>query len=153
MNARPCPLLILLWANTRKANLGRWVDRAVDYRYIAERLRALHYLPLAGSWRPPEPAAMASLNGVMAEAELARLGDRSGHLADILGGDGSGTDAPRLAQFRALRRDIEAAAQPDGRNPGSWGLETLWLAKSIATVCVREVADWAVLYAKPVPES
>lgn len=42
-----------IWRNTRHANLQRWNDRAVDYRYLAERLRAMLYLPLAGSHQPP----------------------------------------------------------------------------------------------------
>lgn len=42
--------------NTRQANRENWNDRAVDYRYLAERLRAMFYLPLAGSFQPPAAA-------------------------------------------------------------------------------------------------
>lgn len=42
--------------NTRQANRQNWNDRAVDYRYLAERLRAMFYLPLAGSYQPPAAA-------------------------------------------------------------------------------------------------
>lgn len=37
--------------NTRAANDQRWNERAVDYRYLAERLRAMFYLPGAGSFQ------------------------------------------------------------------------------------------------------
>lgn len=42
----------ILW-NTRLGNRGQWNDRAVDYRYLAERLRGMYYLPLSGSFQPP----------------------------------------------------------------------------------------------------
>jgi hypothetical protein len=151
-------------AEQRVQWLGRAVIAIVAVDILILVAEVLHLVPAAAAllqgvsallifFAAGLPAAMASLNGIMAQAELARLGDRSGHLAEILGGDGSGTDASRLAQLRALRRDIEAAARPDAHDPAGWTLETLWLAESIATDCVREVADWAVLYAKPVPES
>jgi hypothetical protein len=49
-------ILIIISRNTRRANSGKWNDRAVDYRYLAERLRAMVYLPLAGSHQPPAAA-------------------------------------------------------------------------------------------------
>jgi hypothetical protein len=51
-------IVLFLARNARRANSGHWADRAVDYRYLAERLRALYYLPLAGSFRPPAPAPL-----------------------------------------------------------------------------------------------
>jgi hypothetical protein len=64
--ARPWlfPLLLLLgllklgvvgfiFLNTHAANKHRWNERAVGYRYLAERLRAIYYLPQVGSFRPP----------------------------------------------------------------------------------------------------
>ena len=47
---------------TNKANHGRWNEKAVDYRYLAERLRSTAYLPLAGSLRasPPGSAGYAT---------------------------------------------------------------------------------------------
>ena len=39
--------------NTRQAKNEKWNESAVDYRYLSERLRALYYLPLAGSFQPP----------------------------------------------------------------------------------------------------
>ena len=52
----------LLARNTEPANDGHWCDLAVNYRYLAERLRALYYLPLTGSFQPPAaaPARAAS---------------------------------------------------------------------------------------------
>ena len=52
--------LVIVWflaRNTRRANDGHWNDLAVDYRYLAERLRAMLYLPLTGSFQPPAAAA------------------------------------------------------------------------------------------------
>lgn len=49
-------LLIIISRNTRRANKEKWNDLAVDYRYLAERLRGMFYLPLAGSQQPPAAA-------------------------------------------------------------------------------------------------
>lgn len=51
--------LVMIFANTHYANHGRWNQRAVDYRYLVERLRAMNYLPLTLSVHPPSPAAPA----------------------------------------------------------------------------------------------
>lgn len=48
--------VMVLAQNTRQANTGRWNDFAVDYRYLAERLRTMTCLPLAGSLKPPAAA-------------------------------------------------------------------------------------------------
>ncbi len=45
--------MLVIAENTRAANDQHWNDRAVDYRYLAERLRSLYYLPRVGSFRPP----------------------------------------------------------------------------------------------------
>ena len=50
-------IVIAILLNTHHANRGRWNQCAVDYRYLAERLRAMYYLPRAGSFQPPAPAA------------------------------------------------------------------------------------------------
>lgn len=47
----------LILYNTHRATHGDWNDRAVDYRYLAERLRAMLYLPRIGSFQPPGAAA------------------------------------------------------------------------------------------------
>lgn len=49
-------LVIFISRNTRRANGEKWNDRAVDYRYLAERLRGMYYLPQAGSHQPPAAA-------------------------------------------------------------------------------------------------
>ena len=48
--------------STGRANHKGWNDRAVDYRYLAERLRTMLYLPRLGSFQPPAaaPAQFAS---------------------------------------------------------------------------------------------
>jgi hypothetical protein len=51
-------LLILGWIlqNTEEANSHDWASKAVDYRYLAERLRTMFYLPRIGSFQPPAAA-------------------------------------------------------------------------------------------------
>jgi hypothetical protein len=55
-------IVIWIYDNTHQANHGGWNDKAVDYRYLAERLRAMFYLPRIGSMRAPAafPARYAS---------------------------------------------------------------------------------------------
>ena len=55
-------IVVFIFRSTHAAIHGEWNDRAVDYRYISERLRALYYLPLIGSFQPPAaaPAQYAS---------------------------------------------------------------------------------------------
>jgi hypothetical protein len=38
-------VLVLIAVNTRQANRSAWNDRAIDYRYLAECLRTMFYLP------------------------------------------------------------------------------------------------------------
>jgi nucleoside 2-deoxyribosyltransferase len=45
--------LLLIVINSRQAHKGKWNDKAVGYRYLAERLRNMLYLPYLGSYRPP----------------------------------------------------------------------------------------------------
>jgi hypothetical protein len=49
-------ILGLILRNTDEANHGDWNDKAVDYRYLAERLRTMYYLPRIGSFQPPAAA-------------------------------------------------------------------------------------------------
>ncbi len=49
-------ILTFISRNTRIANRQKWNDRAVDTRYLAERLRGMYYLPEAGSQQPPMAA-------------------------------------------------------------------------------------------------
>ena len=55
-------IVVFIFRSTHAAVHGEWNDRAVDYRYLSERLRALNYLPLIGSFQPPAaaPAQFAS---------------------------------------------------------------------------------------------
>jgi hypothetical protein len=46
-------ILVIIWKNTEQAKHKRWNDVAVDYRYLAERLRSMFYLPRIGSFQPP----------------------------------------------------------------------------------------------------
>ncbi|WP_295387530.1 hypothetical protein [uncultured Thiodictyon sp.] len=90
------------------------------------------------------PAAVAALNGVRFQSEAARLGDRSQSLTQVLIGH-------RQEALALARRMERAAAQPAG-DPGAWSLDTLRLGERVAQDCVREVAEWTVLYAKELPE-
>ncbi|MCA9200395.1 MAG: hypothetical protein KDA87_22800, partial [Planctomycetales bacterium] len=52
----------LIFHNSRQANRKRWNDKAINYRYLAERLRTMFYLPLTGNFRPPttSPSQLAT---------------------------------------------------------------------------------------------
>jgi hypothetical protein len=50
-------IVVSIYWNTHRANHGDWNDHAVDYRYLAERLRTQFYLPRVGSFQPPAAAA------------------------------------------------------------------------------------------------
>lgn len=74
--------------NTRKANRENWNDMAVDYRYLAERLRAMFYLPLAGSFQPPAAAPPQFASRVVRQSAVDWLFDaivRSSSPADTAG--------------------------------------------------------------------
>lgn len=45
-----------IFRNTHSANHGEWNDKAVDFRYLAERLRTMFYLPRIGGFRLPVAA-------------------------------------------------------------------------------------------------
>jgi len=49
-------IVVWIYRNTHQANHGDWNDKAVDYRYLAERLRSMFYLPRIGSFQPPAAA-------------------------------------------------------------------------------------------------
>lgn len=46
-------LVAIIYYNTQHANKENWNDKAIDYRYLAERLRGVMYLACAGSLQPP----------------------------------------------------------------------------------------------------
>lgn len=90
------------------------------------------------------PAAVAALNGLRFQSEAGRLAERSRSLALALAG--------RRREAAALTQRMDRArADPDG-DPGAWSLAGLRLAERVADDCVREVAQWSVLYAKELPE-
>jgi hypothetical protein len=62
-------LLIRISLNTSVAADRNWNERSVDYRYLAERLRAMTYLPLIGSFQPP--VAMPRRNANLAVRQSA----------------------------------------------------------------------------------
>ncbi len=57
-------LLAWIFFNTLGDHRGNWSKRAVDYRYLAERLRTMYYLPRLGSFQSPAPVTpkLASRN-------------------------------------------------------------------------------------------
>lgn len=48
-------LVIFIKVNTVRANRGQWNERAIDTRYLTERLRSLEFLPRLGCQRAPNP--------------------------------------------------------------------------------------------------
>ena len=64
-----------IYQGTHKAAHGHWNDRAVDYRYLAERLRAMFYLPLTGSFQPPAAAAPQYASRVVRQSAVDWLFD------------------------------------------------------------------------------
>lgn len=50
-------IVIFIWQNTHQANHEKWNDRAVSFRYLAERLRGMYYLAQIGSQQPPAASA------------------------------------------------------------------------------------------------
>ncbi len=68
-------ILAFIFRNTRRANREGWNDRAVDYRYLAERLRGMYYLPRAGSHQPPTSAAPLSASRVVRQSAVDWLFD------------------------------------------------------------------------------
>ncbi len=56
LGALKLTIVIFIFRNTHQANHGDWNDKSVDYRYLAERLRTLFYLPRVGGFQPPAAA-------------------------------------------------------------------------------------------------
>lgn len=63
-------LLVQIVRISRRAHHENWNDRAVDYRYLAERLRALRFLPRLGSFQPPSPAPPQYANRVVRQSAV-----------------------------------------------------------------------------------
>ncbi|WP_058554596.1 hypothetical protein [Thiohalocapsa sp. ML1] len=106
------------------------------------------------------PAAVAALSGLRFQSECRRLAERSEHLRRLLGGRPADRHArpPELTGGRWLelatlsQRVDGCTADPDS-DIGAWSADALAAAERIAIDCVREVAEWSVLYAKELPET
>ncbi|MBL9154474.1 MAG: hypothetical protein JNK37_18430 [Verrucomicrobiales bacterium] len=57
-------VLGILWLTTL-GNSRRWNDRAINYRYLAERLRVMHIFPRLGSFQPPAAGVSQSASRAM----------------------------------------------------------------------------------------
>lgn len=63
-------IVLAIFANTHQANHAGWSERGVDYRYLAERLRAIHFLPLVGSFQPPAPTPPQFATRAMRQSDV-----------------------------------------------------------------------------------
>jgi hypothetical protein len=68
-------VLFFISRNTTRANKERWNDRAVDLRYLAERLRAMYYLPRLGTQQPPAAAPPQFASRVVRQSAMDWLFD------------------------------------------------------------------------------
>jgi hypothetical protein len=68
-------VLFFISHNTTRANKERWNDRAVDLRYLAERLRAMFYLPRLGTQQPPAAAPPQFASRVVRQSAMDWLFD------------------------------------------------------------------------------
>jgi len=68
-------LSAVIWIQraARTANRERWAEKAVDYRYLAEGLRTVVYLPAAASFRPPPPLSAPFATRVVEQSTVDRL--------------------------------------------------------------------------------
>jgi hypothetical protein len=68
-------ILSFISRNTTLANREQWNDRAVDLRYLAERLRAMFYLPRLGIQQPPAAAPPQFASRVVRQSAMDWLFD------------------------------------------------------------------------------
>ena len=68
-------IVIFIYRNTHRANHEQWNERAIDYRYLAERLRALYYLPRVGSYQPPAATSIQYASRVVRQSAVDWLFD------------------------------------------------------------------------------
>jgi len=105
-------LAAVIWIQraSRSANAKAWSERAVDYRYIAEALRAMTYLPQTGCFRPPRPLSAPFATRVVVQGQVDRLFQalvRQVRPADVTpppSRDGALRPDPRAA-LRAIREN------------------------------------------------
>ncbi len=105
-------LLFIIFLSTRAANKQHWCDRAVDYRYLAERLRSMFYLPHTGSFQPPSAARSHYATRAVRQSAVDWLFDaivRSVSPADLTVPSAKGE--PPLAQ-RETFPFVEGGAKP-----------------------------------------
>jgi hypothetical protein len=68
-------ILFFIIRNTTRANKERWNDRAVDLRYLSERLRSMFYLPRLGIQQPPVAAPPQFASRVVRQSAMDWLFD------------------------------------------------------------------------------
>ena len=91
-------LLILISRNTRIVNRDNWNDRAIDTRYLAERLRGMYYLPQVGSQQPPAAAPPQFASRAVRQSAV-------DWLFDAIVRSISPADLPAAQQYSLLRHD------------------------------------------------
>lgn len=111
-------IVFFITFNTKWANDGDWNDRAVDYRYLAERLRGMFYLPLAGSHQPPGVEASQFASRVVRQSAVDWLFDsvtRSISPADLPQAQpliiSTGEEQPKLQVKKVLSIEPLAVAE------------------------------------------
>jgi hypothetical protein len=57
--------LVAVFLNTNQGNDERWNDKAIDYRYLTERLRAFYYIPRIGSLFTSPPTSAQYAGGIL----------------------------------------------------------------------------------------
>lgn len=63
-------LVLAIYLNTRSANRRAWNEKAIDCRYLAERLRASFYLPRLGSFLPPAASQPQFASRVLRQSSI-----------------------------------------------------------------------------------
>ena len=75
LGALKLAIVIFIAHNTQQANSQQWNDLAINTRYLAERLRALFYLPLAGSFQTPAVRQTQYTSRVLSQSSVDWLFD------------------------------------------------------------------------------
>lgn len=89
-------LAAIIW-NTWSANRNNWNALAVDFRYLAERLRTMHYLPRLGALRPPAASAPQYASRVLHQSATVWLAEALARSIDPNGpGEAQPPARPRM---------------------------------------------------------
>ncbi len=141
-------LAAIIW-NTWSANRNSWNALAVDFRYLAERLRTMHYLPRLGALRPPAASAPQYASRVLHQSATVWLAEALVRSIDPFGPGGAlplagpRTNAPDVPAVIGLMRDHWLRVQLDyhARNRDAMGrmhrsLERLaiWLRRAVVAL-------------------